>query len=311
MTKYLKKRRRLRLSLLKTKPERGNAMTSSTSEGNAGVLWAKKGRLGWVYKSLDAALTAHLRPKEGVRLLFQALLQRRSSNYNRISSLLNLLDQVQPGFAEGMARNLIRVKNFPLAGYRISLLAYGSGSTVFLLKNGQGQKVLKVYRRSLGQPARQAWEVAKEYQDKHKKLVTWFNNEDQIVIPSQFLVLHGPLLGIPSAALLQPYVSGKIYDLFLDFTIMEAIRLAKGQEQLRLQLLNFTSRLFQAMDETGLCFDLVGRENLMLVEESGRMHLKIADNGIFQVQPIRSHSPAIYDRLRSHLHRLQLISKGL
>jgi len=272
---------------------------------------------GWVWLSLDAALTAHLRPAEGVNSLFKSVIRLRSSNYKRISSLVNLFDRLRPGLAESAAHRLMQVNHFPLAGYQMTLLAYGSGATVFLLEKGQDKRVLKVFRRSLGKSARRAWEVAREFQEKHQSLVRWFNEPgegdptDPVVLPSQFLVLHSPLMGVTAGAILQPYLPGKKCDLFLDYSIQEILQICEVNQQLRRQLLDFSAQLFKVLAETGRCFDLVGRENLMLVETNGELRLKIADNGIFNVEQIRVNSPALYDRLQSHLQQLQLIREGL
>jgi len=269
-------------------------------------------RFGWVYKTFDAALTAHLRPWENAQSLFRAVVRWRSSNYNRIASLINLVDRLRPGFAERAARRLIRFKHFPLHGYQISLMAYGSGATVFLLEKGQERKALKVFRRSLGQPVKRVLEVAREFQEKHTTLTTWFNQADPVVIPSSFLVLHGPLLGERAAAVLQPYVAGRKHDLLLDFTVEEIVQAGQEDALLARQVIDFSTNLFKAMERTGRCFDLVGRENLMLVETNGgKLRLTIADNGMFDVEHVRRSSPALYEQLQSRLQQLKLIQQGL
>jgi hypothetical protein len=239
------------------------------------------------------------------------MLRRRSSKYNRIVSFTNLVDQIVPGFTMQAARSLLRLKHVPIAGCQIKLLAYGTGTTVFLLQNDHDSQVLKVFRRSLGKPLSHIWELAKEFQEKYNTLVACFNDPDEVVVPSTFLVLHGPLLSVPSAAIIQPFISGKKLDLFLDFSIEEVIQLGKDDARLRRQLLDFSSRLFKAMEETDRCFDLVGRENLMMVETNGSFELKIVDIGIFDLHKIRRNTPARFNRLQSHLCHLQSIQEGL
>jgi len=131
------------------------------------------------------------------------------------------------------------------------------------------------------------------------------------VVPSQYLLLHGPLLGAPAGALLQPYVEGKRLDLFLDLTEEEVIQLGRKDSLFRLQLLDFSRRLFTLVEEKNLCFDLVGRENLMLVESREGIQLKIVDNGLFDMQRIRVQSPVIFSRVQAHLEHLRIIQQRL
>ena len=268
-------------------------------------------RSNWLYTALDALLTAPLNSGETTRERIRLILQPRSSNYRRVSALSNLLDHVTPGGASRrLASALLDVRHLPLEVASVEVLAHGSGSTVFLLHTGSGRKVLKVLRRSLGRPAREAVEVARDFQRKHARLRAVFNQADPIVVPSAFLVLHGPLLGVVAAAVLQPYVEGKKQDIFLDYSVNEAIELLRRNSQLRAQWMHFSQRFLESMDETGICFDLVGRENLMLVEHEGKLDLKIADNGVFDVDALRTHSPARHAQLQAHVLRLREITEG-
>ena len=284
---------------------------------NQGIPGAKpriggtKINLDWVYKSLDAVMTAPLNPKEQRKDLFKSVIRRRSSNYKRVSSFFNLLDSIRPGLAKGSANLLCRVRYFPIPGYEMSLLGFGTGATVFLLERDTERKVLKVFRRSLGKPAEEALKITCEYRDKYLKTSSWFNDPYDIVIPSRYLMLHGPLLGVTAGAVIQPYIEGKKLDLFQDFTDDEVVQLGSADENFRLQLLDFSRRLFASFREDGVCFDLVGRENLMVVEDAQGYWLKIADNGVFDVPYIREQSPAVYARLKEDLERLQDITKRL
>ena len=265
----------------------------------------------WLYKSLDAALTAPLNPKTRTRQLLMSVVGRKSSNYNRISSLLNLLDHLAPGLSQRITASLLRFDNFPLEGFDVRLLANGSGSTVFLLDNRVELKVLKVYRRSLGCSAKEVLKVAREFKEKHEKLSAWFNHTYELVVPSTFVVLHGPLMGFTAAAVWQSYVAGRKYDVFLDFSPDEAIYLLCSDPQLKSQWLDFSKQFLTSLEETDTCFDLVGRENLMLVQNEGKLSLRIVDNGLFHVAAIRAQYPGRYHQLQAHVECLRKITQGV
>lgn len=268
-------------------------------------------KLGWMYKSLDAVMTASLQQGARKKDLFRSVVRRKSSNYARVSSFVRLLDSVRPGLAQGFANALYGLDRFPAEGYQISLLGFGSGATVFLLENERERKVLKIFRRSLGKSVRTALQVAMDYRRKYRDIAGWFNDRCEVAVPSAYLVLHGPLLGATAAAVLQPYIEGKKLDLFEDFTEDEAVQLGQSDSIFRLQLLDFSRQLFAVLGEKEVCFDLVGRENLMLVESGEGIRLKIADTGVFDVAAVRENSPALYRRLQEHLERLRAIRDRL
>ncbi|NLG98886.1 MAG: hypothetical protein GX491_16140 [Chloroflexi bacterium] len=268
-------------------------------------------KLGWMYKSLDAVMTASLLKGARKKDLLRSVVRRKSTKYARISSFVSLLDSILPGTALGFANALYGLDRFPVKGYQISLLGFGSGATVFLLENERERKVLKTFRRSLGKPLRTVLQVAKEYRQKYCENVRWFNNRYEVVVPSAYLILHGPLLGATAAAVLQPYIEGRKMDLFEDFTEDEAVQLGQSDPIFRLQLLDFSQQLFAMLREKEVCFDLVGRENLMLVETREGIRLKIADMGVFNVAAVRENSPALYRRFQEHLARLRAIQDRL
>lgn len=267
--------------------------------------------LTWLYKSLDAVITAPLNPKARKRDLALSVVKRRSSNYNRVASFLNLLDGFVPGIARKTGRSLLNLERFPFAGYSVDLLAYGSGATVYLLQKGADRKVLKVFRRSLGKTPGGALQVAREYQSKYQNIAAWFNGRFQIAVPCLYLLLNGPLLGVSCVGLVQPYVEGKKFDLFEDFTEDEAVQLGKEDIHFREQLLDFSQKLFAVAGSTGMCFDIVGRENLMLVDTGHGIRIKIVDNGIFDLAAVRERSPNLYSRIQDHLERLRAIQMRL
>lgn len=268
-------------------------------------------RSPWLLKTLDAVLTAPLKPRAGAGAQLRALVRPKTSNANRIAALLHLVDRLAPGAASRASGSLLTLRHFPLAGCQVRLLAYGSGATVFLLENGGERKVLKVFRRSLAGPSAKIWGVAKEFKDKYDKLCVWFNQQDELVVPSQFLLLHGPLVGAAAAAVLQPYVGGKKSDIFLDYSVDEAIDMLRAHPRLKQQFQNFAGRFLMTWEENNTCFDLVGRENLMLVDGEEGASFRIADNGIFNIPYIREHAPVTYQRLQERIEHLRKIVEGI
>jgi len=270
----------------------------------------KVARPPWFYKSLDAVLTAHLRAPQPPAANLKTIFQLRGANYHRVAAVVNLLDGIRPGLAQRLSKRLVRLESFPLAGYRVSPLAYGSGATVFLLKNGHEAKVLKFYRRSLAQTSAQALEIGREFQAKHRRLKNWFNRTTEIVIPSDFLVLHSPLLGVHSAALIQPYIAEKKKDLF-DYSDGELVALAQQHPLFGRQLEQFIEQILFVFKYENVCFDMAGYENLMVVATAEGPRLKIADNGILDICFIKEKAPKLYSLVKQRLRRLRGLQLAL
>src|SRR5690606_5728262 len=95
---------------------------------------------------------------------------------------------------------------FPIL--HLKLMNYGSGSTVFLLSGKNGYNVLKVYRRSLGKHLHTLQELAEAFRQKYQMIASWYADQPNLVLPANFLILHGPIFDSPAVACLQPYISG-------------------------------------------------------------------------------------------------------
>ena len=234
-----------------------------------------------------------------------------SSHYTRVASTINLADQVIPGTSQRISNSLVSPAQLPLAVRSISLMSYGSGSTVFLLDTPGGPKVLKIFRRSLGKKDLSLFNVAGEFQAKYRTVSHWFNNADfQLVPPALFLILHGPLLGKPAAATLQPFITGEKKDLFLDFQDDELLRLFQSDPQLRQQFVFFAGKVLE-MAAAGLCMDFIGRNNVLLIRVRADCCLAVIDNGIFNLEKLRTTRPAVYAQIEAYLERLRQLMLAL
>ena len=265
-----------------------------------------------LYKSLDAAMTACLRPQQQRRDYLQALLNLNTSNYERVAVWINLMDTLFPGFARRISARLYQNSRFPLAGEEMLLMSYGSGSTVFLIKRPEANWVLKIYRRSLGKKEKNLAQIAGIFKTKYETVRAWYNNGRIDLVPvAQFLILHGPIFSSPAAAVLQAYIYGEKRDFFLDYSNEELLHLMDNDQELRTQFLFFAEQTLNVYKHYGLCVDFLGRENLMLVKNNGRHQLKVVDNGIFNLDLLRGSTPVVYGRLTSRLERVRGLQREL
>ncbi len=257
-----------------------------------------------LYKALDALMTAPLRPRLAFSGNLRRLLQPRLSQYERLSTLANLLDGLAPGLARRLSAALYRPHLLPFAARGLRLFSYGSGSTVFLLEGGERRLILKVYRRSLGKNGAQLGALARHFRLKYESVAGWYRGPHALVPDTAYLILQGPLLGRPAVAALQAYIPGEKKDFFRDFTDDELLALLEG-EAFRARFLFFARRTLEVYRESGRCFDFVGRDNLMVVQGEQGPRLAVIDFGIFEREALRRTSPETLAQVEACLGRLE------
>lgn len=257
-----------------------------------------------VYKSLDAALTASLRPQQPRSDYLKVLFGKRSSNYERVAAGTNLIDTFIPGFAQRVSSKLIDTSRFPFAEAEVQLMSYGSGSTVFLIKRPEKDWVLKIYRRSLGKKGSSLTRIANHFKEKYETVRSWYNGPFNLVPQAHFLILYGPIFSNPAAAVLQPFIHGKKSDFFLDYSNDKLLELMGNDQELAENFLFFAEQTLQIYKRHKLCVDFLGRENLMLVAQNNQHKLLVVDNGIFDLKRLKLNTPSLLSRIEIRLERL-------
>lgn len=215
-----------------------------------------------------------------------------------------MVDSVIPGIANRISRWMYKNNHFPWVPVDIELIASGSGAAVFKLTWKNGDKVLRIYRKSLGKSSLGLLEMAEYYKRNYETVLSWYGAARDLVLPMEFLVLQGlPLIG-PVAASLQPYVDGHRQDLFEDFTDDELLKLFAANDHLREQFLLFAKQTICQWVGREMCYDFLGRENLMLVKQGGAYRLHIVDVGIFKPNALADHSSEKVAKIQQRMDRL-------
>jgi hypothetical protein len=256
-----------------------------------------------------AVLLSPLQPKQSVSKQFQSVLSRNMSSYERMISIVNLVDQVIPGSISRLSRWIFNNSRFPWVPVDKELLAFGTGAAVFKLARNNEYKVLRIYRRSLGKSRPSLVEVANYYKKNYETVVAWYGDIAGLVLPMDFFVFEGfPLIG-PVAASFQPYVQGQKYDLFEDFSDNDLLKLFESSNFLREQFVLFANQTIQQWNGRKLCYDFLGRENVMLVKQDGNYRLNIVDVGIFKFDFAEHNTPDKVALIERRIERLATLYK--
>jgi hypothetical protein len=251
---------------------------------------AERKRVKLVYRPLDAALTSALRPRAPALHALGRVASLRASHYERIRHLARLCTPAA-GLERRLQRALLDTTRLALRAPRVELLGYGSGTTVFRLEasaDGPGApaRVLKVYRRSLGCRSERLLHLARRYRLRYESLRAQFG---ELVLPAQFLVLHGPLRGRPAVACVQELLPVDNHDL-LGLGDAQLIEFLRARRDVARQFERFVRRALE-WRERGFFPDLVGPGNLRVLERPAGDELRLIDYGAFDLRTASARIP--------------------
>jgi hypothetical protein len=215
-----------------------------------------------------------------------------------------MVDRVLPGHADRLSHLMYKNNRFPWKAVDTRLIAFGTSAAVLLVNWKKENKVLRIYRKSLGKSLQGILEIAGHYKKNYETVHSWYGASPGLVLPLNCLVLYGLPFSIPVAASLQPYIGGKKLDLFEDFSDDELLSLFKKNTQVREQFIFFAEQTIRQWGEGKMCFDFVGRENLMLVNREGNYRLCIADVGIFRFDVVLKKYPHKMVQIEKRMDRL-------
>ena len=302
----------------------GTSRSPLRTLARSGRAWAA-GALSWVRerwgplharlvcKSLDAVLTAELRVPGRAGAGLASIFHRSVSRYERLRAVARATHAI-PGTAHLARRSLLRSARLPFDA-TAKPLSFGSGSTVFRLdEDGRSApRVLKVYRRSLGQHGEELRRLARHFREKYAAVLRWYGED--LVVPTQFTILHSPLRGYAAVACVQPYIPDAGDD-FLARSDEEVLALLRAHTRLRHQFQKFAACTLRAFERERRCLDLLGHGNLSLtgggsgsgVGASHEPRLSVFDFGIFDLVPDAATPTASARRLIRLVRRIEMLN---
>jgi hypothetical protein len=262
-------------------------------------------------KVFYAVILSPLQPQQTGVVQLKSALSRKIFSHGWTMSAVNLVDKVFPGIVSKLSRWMFRNNRFPWAPIDLQLIAFGAAAAVFKLGWKSGPKVLRFYRKSLGKSASGMLEMAEYYKKNYEIVLHWYAGPLDLVLPMEFLVLQGlPLMG-PVAASLQPYVRVEKQDIFEDFSDTGFVKLMEANPFMRDQFLFFAEQTMRQWNERKICYDFVGRENLVLIKQGENYRLKIVDVGVFKFDLPEHTLPErvakIEQRIQKLTHLYQLV----
>lgn len=260
--------------------------------------------------TLDAAMTASLRPRRRLGDQVRCVLSPRSTGYERVAAVVNAVDSVIPGAARRATAIICRDLNLPFSAERVEMLAFGSGATVFLARCNGAAKVVKVYRRTIGARRDHMPGLLQRYRDQYEEVRGIYSGAPGVVWPADFMVIGGPILDRPAVACVQEYIDGGLRDFFGDFSQEQALATIEGSDELRRQFQAFAGPTLRLYQEHARCPDFLGHHNLAVAGEGRQSRLRLIDYRLFEV-PAGGRSRALRERLDRCIQRIESLAEAL
>lgn len=250
--------------------------------------------------------TAPTRPLKTTEAYLWEALVPRTSNFDRVGALVRYLTIVAPRWMARLQRRLEQPDELPLRTSNVTPFAFGKGSSCVSLEGTP--RILKIFRASLGQDVRSLVAMARQLEDDYDTLRRWYAEVPDLFPHTVHVVLRSPLRGVPAAARIQERVWGPSRDLLLDFRDDDLVDLLRSSPSFGGSFRAFAAATRRAWDDDGRFLDMIGPDNVIVVQPTVEPQLRVIDFGIMDVEEKRLKVPRIFRQAAGIVKRLEGIA---
>ncbi|MCA9364663.1 MAG: hypothetical protein KC736_02110 [Candidatus Moranbacteria bacterium] len=119
-------------------------------------------------------------------------------------------------------------------------------------------------------------QYAAKQKKEHEEMVHWYKDVPNIIPEEFFFVGSNPRDSKPAVMSVQTFVSGKMRDIF-SYGEAELLEVLRGDERLKKQFCAFVERTKALRDEKGKMIDVIGEENVSIIENNDKKQLIFLD----------------------------------
>ena len=243
------------------------------------------------------------------------LLSPDSSRYKRTVMALKIINQFAPEITMKKLRERYAYTQdsmpFNPKDYTLKeKIGLGGVNDVFLLQAREGKNpsyVLKVNLGESGEGLEKLLSTAKEQKEEYEGIAAAFKDVAGVIPKEYCLIMHGPSVGQPVLATIQPFVSENLRDIFVDLEKDELQDLLQRNKPLLKQLAGFVKVTRQDSSLIEKELDLRGRNNLAIVGGKGEERLLMLDPH-FRSSHVRS--PYARGQIEERIQYLEEITKA-
>ncbi len=162
------------------------------------------------------------------------------------------------------------------------LEGHGGQSRVYLLKsleNNLPSYALKIFRSTYLKRFFENTDTAIEsFRSEIKQVKEWYSPDlHDIFLAEYMLKLKDPFTKKEALAVLQPYQTGEIKDIFTDISKDDLITLLNNNADLKNKFIKFTKQTLQHANKTEEVLDLLGDKNLSIISSENNDRLVVLD----------------------------------
>jgi hypothetical protein len=213
-------------------------------------------------------------------------LEPRTKRDDRSAAALSILEPEAPATSAAGSQFVVSARGLPFRCDEASLLAFGTGDTVFQLGTPEAGWVCKVQRVSLGVPTRDLERIARRRRETFAQGLRQYAPVQDVFPEVRFLVVQTPLFGVPAVAALQAFVPGPRRDLFRDVSEAELRQLVEAVPELRAQVAGLLRCTIAAWERGGWMVNL-GADDLVLAGQGEGARLAYLDVEMKQAGALR------------------------
>jgi len=255
----------------------------------------------------DAVYTSGTLADKPARAFLREAMSRDRSTFHRVGSFTRFLAARLPGVIH-VHGAWEAFEELPVRGPWGKVIAVGSVASCVAIDSAPPRHVIKFWRRSLGDGIADLVLLAGELQEEYETVKRWYVDIPNLIPRTVHVILKAPMHGVPAVAAVQELVVEPATDLLRDHSDDGLIALLLRHDRLRTHFISFVASTRRAWDEEGRFLDMVGRDNVMLIDKEGEPQLRVADFGIWNLARQRRDGPARYARAEKVLLRLERIT---
>ena len=176
------------------------------------------------------------------------------------------------------------------------LKSYGGAVRVYLLKSLENRLpsyALKIFRDSyIKKFFENSDEAAKLFKEEVEEIKKWYSDDlHDIFLPEYIIKLKSPSSKKESLAILQPYQTGEIIDVFEEIKKEDLIKLLKENLDFQKTFLNFITKTVKHVEKTEEILDFLGNKNLsIIINQEKKPKLIVLDpHHIFKTSDKQNH----------------------
>ena len=238
-----------------------------------------------LHRAIDQVFIDEQKQAVDINESVSSLLSPGNGRYKRTVAALRLISQFAPQAAIKQIREKYAYKQdfmpFNPRDYTLrEKIGFGGMNDVFLLQGSRADNpsyVLKINLGESGEGLDKLLSTAKEEREGYERISMAYKDVPGIIPEEHHLIIHGPSLGRPVAASIQPFIGENIRDIFVDFKKDELQDLLQRNKPLREQLTGFIKATLSDNTLIESELDLLGRNNLAIVGSEGEERLLMLD----------------------------------